>query len=191
LLRRFSLQGVSRTNAVFDRSKLEWFNTEYLQKLPLEELLPHIEAQLKRAGLWQEEWAGTKREWLAKTVDLIRPRTRLLGDFTTWARAFFTDDFSYDPAAAAKFWKDPKLADLLAKLADALAAVTDWSHDACDKALRELAAAENVKAGLLINAARVAITGQAVAPPLFDTMVAIGQPRVVARLRKAVSAVPQ
>lgn len=191
LLRRFSLEGVSRTNAVFDRSKLEWFNTEYLQKLPIEELLPHIEAQLKRAGLWQEQWAGAGREWLAKTVDLIRPRTRLLGDFTTWARAFFTDDFPYDSAAIAKFWKDPKLADLLAKLAAALAARTDWSHDACDKALRDLAAAEGVKAGLLINAARVAITGQAVAPPLFDTMVAIGQPRVVARLRKAVSAVPQ
>lgn len=190
LLRRFSLAGVSRTNAVFDRSKLEWFNTAYLQKLPIAELLPHIEAQLKRAGLWREEWAGAKRQWLASTVDLIRPRTRLLGDFTTWARAFFTDDFAYDPAAVAKFWKDPQLAGLLAKLTDALAAVGDWNHDACDKALRDLAAAENVKAGLLINAARVAITGQAVAPPLFDTMVAIGQPRVVARLRQAVSAVP-
>jgi glutamyl-tRNA synthetase len=190
LLRRFSLEGVSRTNAVFDRSKLEWFNTEYQQKLPIEELLPHIEAQLKRAGLWQEEWGGARREWLAKTVDLIRPRTRLLGDFTTWARAFFSDDFAYEPAAVAKFWKDPKLADLLGKLADALAALTDWNHDACDKALRDLAAAETVKAGLLINAARVAITGQAVAPPLFDTMVAIGQPRVVARLRKALAAVP-
>lgn len=191
LLRRFSLAGVSRTNAVFDRSKLEWFNTEYLQKLPIEELLPHVAAQLKRAGLWQEEWAGTKREWLARTVDLIRPRTRLLGDFTTWARAFFADDFSYDPAAVAKFWKDPKLADLLAKLTDALAALSDWGHDACDKALRDLAAAENVKAGLLINAARVAITGQAVAPPLFDTMVAIGQARVVARLRAALPHLPK
>jgi glutamyl-tRNA synthetase len=190
LLRRFSLEGVSRTNAVFDRSKLEWFNTEYQQKLPIEELLPHIEAQLTRAGLWQDEWSGAQREWLVKTVDLIRPRTRLLGDFTTWARAFFSDDFAYEPAAVAKFWKDPKLADLLGKLADALAALTDWNHDACDKALRDLAAAETVKAGLLINAARVAITGQAVAPPLFDTMVAIGQPRVVARLRKALAAVP-
>jgi hypothetical protein len=43
-----------------------------------------------------------------------------------------------------------------------------------------------VKAGLLINATRVAIVGQAVAPPLFDTMLAIGQRRVVARLRRAV-----
>lgn len=191
LLQRFSLPGVSRTNAVFDRSKLEWFNTEYLQKLPIDELLPFVEGELKRAGLWRDEWGSTRREWLAKTVDLIRPRTRYLKDFSAWARAFFSDDFPYDPAAVAKFWKDPKLADLLGKLANSLDAVADWNHDNCDKALRDLAAAENVKAGLLINAARVAITGQAVAPPLFDTMVAIGKDRVVSRLRRAVPAVPR
>jgi glutamyl-tRNA synthetase len=44
---------------------------------------------------------------------------------------------------------------------------------------------------LLINAARVAITGQAVAPPLFDTMVAIGQPRVVSRLHAAITSIPR
>ena len=47
LLEKFSLEHVSRTNAVFDRPKLEWFNTQYLQKLPIEELLPEVEAQLK------------------------------------------------------------------------------------------------------------------------------------------------
>jgi glutamyl-tRNA synthetase len=51
--------------------------------------------------------------------------------------------------------------------------------------LRAVAAAEGVKAGLLINATRVAIVGRAVAPPLFDTMVALGKERVVARLRKS------
>ena len=77
---------------------------------------------------------------------------------------------------------------MLGKLADALAALPDWNHDACDHAFRELAAAEGVKAGLLINGTRVAIVGQAVAPPLFETMLVIGQERVVGRLRRAVEA---
>jgi glutamyl-tRNA synthetase len=194
LLEKFSLEGVSRTNAVFDRPKLEWFNTQYLQKLPIEELLPHVEGELKRSGLWKEEWAagagpgqdGRDREWFSKTVDLLRPRIRLLPDFSTWSRAFFSDDFTIDPAAKEKFWKDPKVPELLAKLADALAAIAEWNHDASDHALRALAETAGVKAGLLINAARVAIVGQAVAPPLFDTMVALGQARVVKRLRDAV-----
>jgi glutamyl-tRNA synthetase len=189
LIRRFSLEGVSRTNAVFDRAKLEWFNMEYLQKLSVEALLPHVEGELRRARLWREEWGSTKRDWLVRTVDLIRPRTRLLPDFSTWARAFFTDDFSYDPQAAAKFWKDPQLPALLERLAVSLAGLGEWNHDACDKALRDVAAAAGVKAGLLINATRVAVVGQAVAPPLFDTMVAIRQAPVVDRIRRAIPAV--
>jgi len=186
LLQKFSLEGVSRTNGVFDRAKLEWFNTQYLQKLPIEDLLPEVEAQLKQDGLWKEEWAaGAGHAWFSKTVDLLRPRIRLLPDFSTWSRAFFSDEFPLDPAAKAKFWKDEKVPGLLAKLADALAALTEWNHDACDHASRKVAEEGGVKAGLLINATRVAIVGQAVAPPLFDTMVVLGQERVVRRLREA------
>jgi glutamyl-tRNA synthetase len=186
LLQKFSLEGVSRTNGVFDRAKLEWFNTQYLQKLPIEELLPEVEAQLKADGLWKDEWATREgHAWLAKTVDLLRPRIRLLPDFSSWSRAFFSDEFPVDPAAAAKFWKDEKVPDLLGKLAEALAALSEWNHDACDHAARKIAEEGGVKAGMLINATRVAIVGQAVAPPLFDTMVVLGQERVVRRLRAA------
>jgi glutamyl-tRNA synthetase len=185
LIARFALSGVSRTNAVFDRAKLEWFNTQYLQKPPVEEVLPHVEAELKRAKLWEGSQASADPAWFTKAVDLIRPRTRLLGDFTGWARAFFTDDFDYETEAREKFWKDERLPGMLGKIADALAALPDWNHDACDAALRGVAAAEGVKAGLLINATRVAIVGRAVAPPLFETMVILGKDRVVARLRRA------
>jgi glutamyl-tRNA synthetase len=190
LVERFSLAGVSRTNAVFDRAKLEWFNQQYLQQLPVQELLPEIQGELVRSNLWREEWAsGAGREWLARTVDLLRPRTRLLPDFSNWARAFFSDDFAYEQAARDKFWKDERLPDLLSRLADSLEQLPEFAHDPCDHALRALAEAAGVKAGLLINATRVAIVGQAVAPPLFDTMVALGRERVVGRLRRALPAI--
>jgi glutamyl-tRNA synthetase len=186
LLEKFSLEGVSRTNGVFDRPKLEWFNTQYLQKLPIEDLLPEVEAQLKQDGLWKEQWASAAgHEWFSKTVDLLRPRIRLLPDFSTWSKAFFSDEFTIDPAAKVKFWKDEKVPGLFAKLAEALAGLPEWNHDACDHAARKVAEEAGVKAGLLINATRVAIVGQAVAPPLFDTMVVLGQERVVGRLRQA------
>lgn len=190
LLERFSLAGVSRTNAVFDRAKLEWFNTQYLQRLPIEEVTPEVKRELEHAGIWKNEWdSGAGREWFARTVDLLRPRTRLLPDFSHWGRGFFSDDFDYDPAARQKFWKDERLPVLMAKLADALDAIPEWNHDACEHALRGLADAEGVKAGLLINAARVAIVGQAVAPPLFESFLVIGKMKVVERLRKALPAV--
>jgi glutamyl-tRNA synthetase len=122
-------------------------------------------------------------------VDLLRPRTRLLRDFSTWARAFFSDNFAYDPAACQKFWKDERLPKLMEKLAARLLAVEEWTHDTCEQALRELASSEGVKAALLINATRVALIGQAVAPPLFHTMVALGKARVVGRLEQALPAI--
>lgn len=189
LVERFSLAGVSRTNAIFDRPKLEWFNTEYLHNLPIEELLPYIESQLKSAGLWQERWGSTESAWFGHAVDLIRPRTRLLTDFSGWARGFFTDDFEYESEACAKFWKDERLPSMLGKLADALDALPEWNHDACDSTSRNVAAAEGVKAGLLINATRVCILGRAVAPPLFESMVVIGKDRVVGRIRRALPAI--
>jgi len=189
ILQRFDLSGISRTNAVFDRAKLEWFNTQYLQKLPIDELLPYVAERLKSAGLWQEKWSTTDRAWFAQAVDLIRPRTRFLNDFPTTARAFFSDDFEYEPEARAKFWKDAKLPDMLAKLAGALNALPEWNHDACDRALRALATADGVKAGLLINATRVSILGRAVGPPLFETMVVLGKEKTVARLQRSVPAV--
>ena len=195
LIAKFSLEGVSRTNAVFDRPKLEWFNTQYLQRLAIDELLPEVEKELRHSGLWKPEWSvgaapgadGRDRAWFSRTVDLLRPRIRLLPDFSSWSRAFFSDEFARDPAAKEKFWKDPNVPGLLAKLAEALEKLTEWNHDACDHATRAVAEAAGVKAGLLINATRVAIVGQAVAPPLFDTMVVLGQQRVVRRLHDAVA----
>ena len=69
IIERFSLEGVSRTNAVFDRPKLEWFNTQYLQKLPIEELLPAVQDELEAleavaAGIGRARSAsGFPRRW--------------------------------------------------------------------------------------------------------------------------------
>src|SRR5258708_39981419 len=112
---------------------------------------------------------------MARMWVLMWPLFSLLLDFSSWSRAFFSDEFPIDPAAKAKFWKDEKVPELLAKLADALAALPEWNHDACDSASRKVAEEGGVKAGLLINATRGAIVGQAVAPPRFDTRGAVAQ----------------
>jgi glutamyl-tRNA synthetase len=73
-------------------------------------------------------------------------------------------------------------------LADRLAKVDDFSHDATEAVLRACAEEQGVKAGLLINAARTALTGQAVGPGMFDIMVTLGRQRTIERLRRAASA---
>ena len=73
--------------------------------------------------------------------------------------------------------KDPSLKELLPQLADSFATLDEFTHDSAEASLREFADQKGVKAGLLINATRTALTGQAVGPGLFDLVAAIGKDR--------------
>jgi glutamyl-tRNA synthetase len=185
LIGQFGLEGISKSNAVFDRAKLDWFNTEYIRAYPAERLIPLIAEEWKKAGV-----APIQREegWLAETVDLLKPRARNLKDFAGAFRAFFSDTFEADPAAIAKFLSDPRVRELLVELGSRYDADTEpFSEAEAERVLRDLATEMNVKAGTLINGARVALTGQAVAPSLFAVMMALGESRTISRLKKAVT----
>jgi glutamyl-tRNA synthetase len=192
MVRSFELTAVSKSNAVFDSEKLAWMNSEYLRALPVGRLLPLVEEELRNAGLWPG--VGSERPQVSgqeeclrfeASVRLLQSRTRTLKDFSGAFRAFFSDEFEYDPAAVKKFWKDASLPPLLADLAGRLAVTDPFDAQETEKNLRALAEEKGVKAGLLINAARVALTGQAVAPGLFDVMAVLGRECVVERLRRA------
>lgn len=179
LIRLFELEAISRSNAVFDRSKLDWFNTEYIRAYPAESLLPLIQDEWKHAGI---NIAALDRAWLLSTIDLLKPRARSLKDFAGSFRAFFTDDFQADPAAIDKFLKDGSLRQLLVELSQRYAALPQFSEQETERVLREFAVEKNVKAGALINGARVALTGQGVAPSLFAVMCSLGKERTVGRM---------
>ncbi|MBV9626244.1 MAG: glutamate--tRNA ligase [Acidobacteria bacterium] len=180
LIRFFSLEAISRSNAVFDRSKLDWFNTEYIRSYPAERLLPLIEEEWKKAGVKLRSRDGT---WLLSTIDLLKGRARSLKDFAGSFRAFFSDEFQPDPAALDKFLKDTGVRKMLVELGDRYGNLEDFSEQETERVLRDFAAARGVKAGALINGARVALTGQAVAPSLFAVMTALGKSTTVERLR--------
>jgi glutamyl-tRNA synthetase len=181
LIRLFGLDGISRSNAVFDRAKLDWFNTEYIRASSAERLLPLIEEEWKKAGLSP---ARHDRDWMLSTIELLKPRARSLKDFAGSFRAFFCEDFDPDPAAIEKFLKDENVRQLLIELANRYASSDDFSEPGTEKILRDFAAEKGMKAGALINGARVALTGQAVAPSLFAVMTSLGKNTVVNRLNK-------
>ena len=180
LIEQFGLDGISKSNAVFDRPKLDWFNTEYIRAYPAERLIPLIEEEWKKAGVTP---ISREEGWLAKTVDLLKPRARNLKDFAGAFRGFFSDEFEADPAAVAKFLGDAMVRELLVELGNRYAATSEFSEQTAETTLRDLAAEKNIKAGALINGARVALTGQGVAPSLFAVMLALGRERTIRRLK--------
>jgi glutamyl-tRNA synthetase len=181
LIDLFDLSGIQKSNAIFDRGKLDWFNSEYIRAYPAVQLLPLIEEEWKKVGIIPFQ---VSREAMQSTVDLVKPRARNLKDFVTLFRAYFSDEYEMDPAAVQKFLKDDAVREMLVELASRYAGEDVFSEESTEKVLRDFAAEKNVKAGALINGARVALTGQRVAPSLFAVMANLGQERTVARLKK-------
>jgi glutamyl-tRNA synthetase len=194
LVKEFSLEGIGRANAVFNfhendprhwtDDKALWMNAEYIRTMPLAELLPMVKAELRAEKLWREEYDEDESEWFEKVVDLIRQRFFTLKDFSSQGRAYFSEDFDFEEAAVRKnILKEPRLREFLPALADRLEAVEPLTAAQAEAALRTFSDEAGLKAGLLINASRTMLTGQAVGPSMFEVFEIIGRERSVMRLR--------
>jgi glutamyl-tRNA synthetase len=197
LVEYFSLEGIGRANAIFNFTendprrwtddKALWVNAEYIRTMPMEDLLPMVKAELRANRLWREEYDDDDREWLSKTIDLIRQRYFTLKDFSGQGRAYFSDDFDFDEAAVNKnLRKEPRLRELLNGLADKLESVEPFNTETSEAALRAFSEEAGVKAGLLINGARTMLTGQAVGPSMFEIFDVFGREASVERLRSGI-----
>jgi glutamyl-tRNA synthetase len=185
LVARFTLDGISGGNAVFNPEKLDWFNQQHIQRLPAGEIVRRVRPDLERAGLWRESFDAADRAWLDRVVTLLKPRLHTLADVMAQIRPFVADRVDRDAAAVAKHLSGPEGAAHLAALRDRLAGVDPFDAAALEREIRALAEARGVKAGVLIHAARVAVVGQTVSPGLFEVLELVGRDRVLARLDDA------
>ncbi len=181
LVALFSLDGISKSNAVFDNDKLAWFNTEWIRRYSPQELLPLIEQEWTRVGFHPDR----RNEEILAAIALLQPRARSLKDFAGAFRGYFSDEFAFDTAAVAKFLTDEQSRGLLVELGERYEHLDVFTEASAEELLRAFAAEKGVKAGALINGSRVALTGQGVAPSLFAVMASLGKERVTKRLKAA------
>jgi glutamyl-tRNA synthetase len=200
LIEAFDLSRINRANSIFNYipgDQKNWtdpkaihFNSTYLRTMPLDELVPFVKAELKESGLWRDSLQNEEAEWFFRTLDLIRARFLTLKDFSTRGRCYFSDIFEFDEKAVKKNLKDPGLRELLPELADQLDHLPEFSAHSTEEVFRNYADRKEVKAGLLINAARTAVSGTSVGPGLFEMLETLGRDAVVKRLIKAKDLVP-
>jgi len=191
LVESFSLAGINRHNAVVSYKendpenwpdpKALWLNEQHLRGTPIEELLPFVEGELRSAEMWNDSYGGSERAWFSATVDLIRSRYSTLRDFSRRGAAYFGDQFPMEPAASARL-DHPGARDLLRELSERLARGGEFTEQSVEHEVRGLAAERGVKAGVIINAARAALSGQSVGPSAFAVFAAVGRERALRRL---------
>ncbi len=185
LVTAFTLEGISGGNAVFGPDKLDWFNQQHLMRLSGDEILRRLQPSLEAAGLWRDSLAGSEHAWIARVIDLLKTRARKLTDLVEAMRPFLLDPVQRDAAAVSKYLSAPDLGPHLAAWRDRVRDVTPFDAATLESALRSLADARAIKPAALIHATRVAVTGQAVSPGIFEVLELMGRDRVISRLAEA------
>ena len=177
----FDLQGIGGGNAVFNPEKLDWFNQQHLARLAPQELAARLKPSFEAAGLWSEDLLTTRHAWFFAVLALLVPRAKHLPDFAAQSAYFFREPH-YDAAAVEKHLRADGMASHLSTLADAFSTLPDFDAVSTEAVLRQVADALGLKAGTLIHAVRVAVTGTTMSPGLFEVLALVGRAKVRERL---------
>jgi glutamyl-tRNA synthetase len=181
LIDSFALEGISGGNAVFNTEKLDWMNGQYIARMPIEDLAAAANPFFAEAGLSSHPLVTDSRAF-HRLLELLRPRAKRLTEFVEQARPLLTETVSYEQEAVDKHLSSPDLAGHITALVEALTAAAPFDEAQVEAAVRGTASARGIKAGALIHATRVAVTGRTQSPGLFEVLAWLGRDRVRARL---------
>ncbi|HJX67925.1 MAG TPA: glutamate--tRNA ligase [Candidatus Limnocylindrales bacterium] len=189
LIERFDLASVNKAGSIFDRERLEWLNGQWIRRLSSDDLIDRLRPFTER------ELAAGRFDWLPSDGELrallpvVQERLPTLAAVGDLIGFLFVKDLEPDPALMIpKRWDAAKAATALRAARHTIAEVgrVSWEADEIEPPLRRLVEEGGWKVGDLFMAIRVAITGRTVSPPLFDTMVALGYERTLARIDRAI-----
>jgi glutamyl-tRNA synthetase len=191
IIAKFDIAKVQKGGARFDRGRLEWLNGQWIRRLAPDDLIdrlrPFLQAALDDGRIDRLPADGEVRALLP----VVQERLPTLGAIVDLVGFLWTDDLGLDPALIVpKRWDVATTEEALDAAREAIAAhdgVT-WEADELEPPLRALAEERGWKAGDLFMAIRVATTGRTATPPLFDTLVALGRERTLARIDAAARA---
>jgi glutamyl-tRNA synthetase len=181
MVERFSIDNLTPSPAAINFQKLDHFNGTHIRLLNTEDLARRIKPYLIDAGL------EVDNDKLLKVTPLIRERLVTLDDALAFAGFFFKETVEPDPnELVAKGLDAKQSAQIARKSYDILASLPDLSHRTVEAPMREYVEQSGFSAGQVFGILRVAVTGQKVSPPLFESMEIIGREKVLQRLQNAI-----
>lgn len=179
----FDIPAINKTAAVFDPVKLDWVNAQWMKMTPSEELARLLRPRLAKRG-WPVE--DKSEDWLVALVNLTKERTKTLEEMADYSRFFFDVELAYDPESVEKFLT-PETRPILEGLIAEFEGVPEWTAGRLEGVFKGLATQMGLKAGGVIQPARVALAGSKVSPGMYETAELMGRDLVLKRLRHALA----
>jgi len=193
LIKEFTLDKISKHAAVFNMEKLNWFNSEYLKKMPIDSLTKMLLPFLKEANYIENEesLSPAKNEYIKEVVKLLQGRIKNFSQFIDYADYFFVDKINIEPQAFEGVLNKEGVAGILQSLQEKLSALKCWDEESIENAVRDVASSLQIKGGQIIHPTRVSLSGKKVGPGLFELMVVLGQDKTVKRLKEAIEKIKE
>jgi glutamyl-tRNA synthetase len=183
MIAAFSLERVSPKSAVFDETKLEWMNGQYLQELSNDAIFPDALFLWEQAGIRVADSDGD-RLYARKVIGLFKERSKKISEIAEKGRYFFCDPVEYEGQAARKYFK-AETAPVLINLAAKMAGLGSFDRDALEHLYQHLADEMGLSAGKLIHPTRLAASGVSFGPGLYEMLELLGRETVLRRLKAA------
>ncbi len=181
LVDKFSLEKLNPSPAAINFSKLDHFNGLHIRNLAVDDLARRLKPFFEAAGYAVDD------QKLLKVAALVQPRIVTLDDALPMGGFFFKDEIQIEPAdLIGKNMTPAETIQVAERAYGILAQVPEITHETAEAPLRRLAEEMGLSAGQVFGILRVAVTGQTVSPPLFESMAVIGREKVLERVRKAI-----
>ncbi len=182
LIERFSLDGISRSPAVYDIEKLGWMNGHYLSEASVERIAAMLHKEARRRGFISD---GSEEKFI-QVVTLLKSRVKTINEVLNEGSYFFEPVSSYDEKGCKKYFQKEDSSALLKEALKLCQESDFFSAEKLEQELRQRAEDLNIKAAQLIHPIRLALSGRTATPGIFEVMEVLGKNECIHRINSAI-----
>ena len=179
MIKLFDIHRCSKSGAKFDYKKGIWFNHQYIQLKPNEEIAELFLPVLKEHGV------EAPFEKVVTVVGMMKDRVSFIKELWDVCSFFFVAPAEYDEKTVKKRWKEDS-AKCMTELAEVIAGIEDFSIEGQEKVVMDWIAEKGYHTGNIMNAFRLTLVGEGKGPHMFDISWVLGKEETLARMKRAV-----
>ena len=179
IVKLFSLKSIVKTGAVFNIQKLNWLNGEYIREKPINELTDFVAEHLIKRNIMGKDY---NRQWFEAVVKSFQTRFCNIDEFIERSSFLFNDEIVFDKQAKDEYLGSQGQIKILKVLSQKLGSLESFDPLSIEQAIKVLSDELGVKTADIIHPARVALTGAAATPGIYEVIHLVGKDRVLKRL---------
>lgn len=187
MIKKFSLDRVNKSGAVFNVEKLDWLNGLHIRHKSDEELLILFKCELGKSKFKNENYSD---DFLLLIIASMKERITFISDLIDNCNYFYERPKEYDPNIIKKRWKDDS-AKLLSEYVEELLNIESADKEEFEKALKTVVERNDCGAGRLIHPIRLAVSGVGIGPGIYDLLIILGKSEVIKRIEIALENIPK